>query len=171
MPSLSGELFFFLSINQLINFDHIIFRHSVTSALSSSIDQASNHSSSESGRSTTKQHEQSIKARHSRHHQQLLLSDSEEDEDGSDASQNSSDNDDADDSNKNLKRFLAAYSLEQHYDVLLQQQISLDDMMILTEEDLRTLNLPLGPFRRLIVAIDERKVALKNPGAIIDSRL
>ena len=44
-------------------------------------------------------------------------------------------------------------------------------MMILTEEDLRTLNLPLGPFRRLIVAIDERKVALKNPGAIVDSRL
>ena len=141
-----------------------LFRHSVTSALSSSIDQASNHSSSESGRSTTKQQ--------SRHrHPQLLLPDSEEDEDGSDASNNSSDNDEADDSNKNLKRFLAAYSLEQHYDILLQQQISLDDMMILTEEDLRTLNLPLGPFRRLIVAIDERKVALKNPGAIVDSRL
>lgn len=137
-------------------------RHSVTSAISSSIDQASNHSSSESGRSA-KQQDQSLKSRN----RQLLLSDSEEE---SDASHNSSDNE-TDESNKNLKRFLAAYSLEQHYDILMQQQINLDDLMILTEDDLKTLNLPLGPFRRLVVAIEERKNALNSPGAILDSRL
>lgn len=97
-----------------------------------------------------------------------MLSDSEEDE--SEASHNSSD-DEENDPNKNLKRFLAAYSLEQHYDVLLQQQISLDDLMILTESDLKMLNLPIGPYRRLVVSIEERKLALNNPGAIIDSRL
>lgn len=130
---------------------------SVTSAISSSIDQASNHSSSESGSSKNKQK----KSQRS----QLLLSDSEE----SDGSQNSSDENE--ESNHPLKRFLAAYSLEQHYDLLLHHQIDLDTLMILTEDDLRTLNLPLGPYRRLAVAIAERRQALSNPGAIIDSRL
>lgn len=131
---------------------------SVTSAISSSIDQASNHSSNESG-SAKKQQKKSQRP------QLLLSSDSEE----SDGSQNSSDENE--ESNQPLKRFLAAYSLEQHYDLLLHHQIDLDTLMILTEDDLKTLDLPLGPYRRLAVAIAERKQALTNPGAIIDSRL
>lgn len=129
---------------------------SVTSAISSSIDQASNHSSSESG-SNKKQQKKSQRS-------QLLLSDSD-----SDGSQNSSDENE--DHSNPLQRFLAAYSLEQHYDLLLHHQIDLDTLMILTEDDLRTLNLPLGPYRRLAVAIAERRQALSNPGAILDSRL
>lgn len=127
------------------------------SVISSSIDQASNHSSSESG-SSKKQQKNLPRS-------QLLLSDSEE----SDGSQNSSDEND--ESNQPLKRFLAAYSLEQHYDLLLHHQIDLETLMILTEDDLRTLNLPLGPYRRLNVAIAERRQALLNPGALQDSRL
>lgn len=131
---------------------------SVTSAISSSIDQTSNHSSSESG--STKKQQQQKKSQRS----QLLLSDSED----SDGSQNSSDENEE---SHPLKRFLAAYSLEQHYDLLQHHQIDLETLMILTEDDLRTLNLPLGPYRRLVVAIAERKQALSNPGAILDSRL
>lgn len=96
---------------------------------------------------------------------QLVISDSED----SDGSNNSSD--EHDEPNQPLKRFLAAYSLEEHFELLVQHQIDLDTLVLLTDEDLKYLNLPLGPYRRLAVAIQERKTALSNPGAIIDSRL
>jgi len=43
--------------------------------------------------------------------------------------------------------------------------------MLLTEADLKSLSLPLGPFRKLTCAIQERKNALENPGIMQDSRL
>lgn len=52
-----------------------------------------------------------------------------------------------------------------------KQQIDLDTLMLLTESDLKSLNLPLGPFRKLAIAIQERKNALTAPGPIHDSRL
>jgi len=119
-------------------------------------DQISNNSSSES--STTKK-SSSKKSRH------IVISDSED----SDGSHNSSDENE--EPNQPLKRFLAAYSLDEHFDLMMKQQIDLDTLMMLTEEDLKYLNLPLGPYRRLAVAIQERKNALAAPGAILDSRL
>lgn len=52
-----------------------------------------------------------------------------------------------------------------------KQQVDLDTLMLLTESDLKSLQLPLGPFRKLATAIQERKNALLNPGTIQDSRL
>lgn len=52
-----------------------------------------------------------------------------------------------------------------------KQQIDLDTLILLTEADLKSLGLPLGPFRKLTCAIQERKNALANPGAMTDSRL
>lgn len=52
-----------------------------------------------------------------------------------------------------------------------KQQVDLDTLMLLTENDLKSLQLPLGPFRKLATAIQERKSALLNPGTIQDSRL
>lgn len=98
--------------------------------------------------------------------QRLVISDSE-----SDGSDNSSDELEETEPNQPLKRFLAAYSLEEHFELLNQHQIDLDTLILLTEDDLKFLNLPLGPYRRLAVAIQERKAALANPGAITDSRL
>lgn len=43
--------------------------------------------------------------------------------------------------------------------------------MLLTENDLKTLNMPLGPYRKLVTAISERKAALENPGEVTDSAL
>ncbi|CRK96405.1 CLUMA_CG009822, isoform A [Clunio marinus] len=133
---------------------------SVTSVISQmSSDQISNHSSSESSNTQKKQNGKKTRQR------QLVISDSED----SEGSDNSSD--EHDDPNQPLKRFLAAYSLDEHFELLVQQQIDLDTLMLLTDDDLKILNLPLGPYRRLAVAIQERKSALTNPGAIIDSRL
>lgn len=122
-------------------------------------DQISNNSSSESSGTQKKQTTKKTRQR------QLVISDSED----SEGSNNSSD--EHDEPNQPLKRFLAAYSLEEHFELLLQHQIDLDTLVLLTDEDLKYLNLPLGPYRRLAVAIQERRNALSNPGAIIDSRL
>lgn len=132
---------------------------SVTSALSLT-DQNSNHSSSETS-STKNQNSKKSRQR------QLVISDSEDED--SDTSQNSGD--ETEEPHQALRRFLAAYSLDEHFELLLQHQIDLETLMILTEEDLKYLNLPLGPYRRLAVAIQERKNALTNPGPILDSRL
>lgn len=101
-----------------------------------------------------------------RQRSQLVISDSEEDSES-----NSSDENENDVTLSPLKRFLSAYSLEEHLELLEKHQIDLDTLILLTEEDLKYLNLPLGPYRRLYVAIQERKQALSSPGAIIDSRL
>lgn len=52
-----------------------------------------------------------------------------------------------------------------------KQQIDLETLMLLTEGDLKSLGLPLGPFRKLTFAIQERRNALANPGPMLDSRL
>lgn len=122
-------------------------------------DQVSNNSSSESSGTQMKPNTKKTRQR------QLVISDSED----SDESNHSSEEND--EPHQPLKRFLAAYSLEEHFELLLQHQIDLDTLILLTDEDLKYLNLPLGHFRRLAVAIQERRNALSNPGAITDSRL
>lgn len=144
------------------NLSHIpIFsRQSVTTLRSQNGDQTSNKSSSDSSQNQVKQ---SMKKSRQR---QLVISES----DDSDESNNNS-SDENDEPFQPLKRFLAAYSLEEHFELLLQHQIDLETLVLLTDEDLKFINLPLGHYRRLSVAIQERKNALSNPGAIIDSRL
>jgi Usher syndrome type-1G protein len=118
-------------------------------------DQISNHSSSESSSVNQKKQKKTRQ-------RQLVISDSEDD--------SSNDNEDVE-PEEPMKRFLSAYSLEEHYELLVQHQIDLDTLILLTDDDLKFLNLPLGPYRRLANAITERKNALTNPGAITDSRL
>lgn len=52
-----------------------------------------------------------------------------------------------------------------------KQEIDLETLMLLTESDLKSLGLPLGPFRKLTFAIQERRNALANPDPLVDSRL
>ncbi|ALC42338.1 Sans [Drosophila busckii] len=70
-----------------------------------------------------------------------------------------------------LQRFLTVWALEEYLPVFQKQQIDLETLMLLTEADLKSLALPLGPFRKLTFAIQERRNALSNPGPLIDSRL
>uniref|UniRef100_A0A2H1V616 SFRICE_016986 n=1 Tax=Spodoptera frugiperda TaxID=7108 RepID=A0A2H1V616_SPOFR len=70
-----------------------------------------------------------------------------------------------------LERFLAAFGLSQYVQKFKDEQIDLDALMILTESDLKSLGLPLGPYRKLVTAIQERKQALSHPGPIIDTAL
>jgi len=67
-----------------------------------------------------------------------------------------------------LSRSLLIYLF---HDRFQKQEIDLETLMLLTESDLKSLGLPLGPFRKLTFAIQERRNALANPGPLVDSRL
>lgn len=68
-----------------------------------------------------------------------------------------------------LERFLTAWGLSQYVQKFKDEQIDLDALMLLTEGDMKSLGLPLGPYRKLVTAVQERKQALSHPGAIIDT--
>lgn len=68
-----------------------------------------------------------------------------------------------------LERFLTAWGLSQYVQKFKDEQIDLDALMLLTESDMKSLGLPLGPYRKLVTAVQERKGALSHPGPIIDT--
>lgn len=70
-----------------------------------------------------------------------------------------------------LERFLTAWGLSQYIQKFKAEQIDLDALMMLTETDMKSLGLPLGPYRKLATAIQERKNALSHPGPIVDGAL
>ena len=71
-----------------------------------------------------------------------------------------------------LQRFLVANNLSSMHPVLESEQIDLEALMLLTEADIGALKLPLGPKRKLMNAIANRKRALDAPENVIkDSRL
>lgn len=84
-----------------------------------------------------------------------------------------SSDDDENDAKSGLERFLAAWGLSEYLDRFLNEKIDLDALMLLTEEDLRQLSLPLGHHRKLATAIAERRSVLQGPPppCITDSRL
>lgn len=70
-----------------------------------------------------------------------------------------------------LERFLTAWGLSQYVQKFKDEQIDLDALMLLTESDMKSLGLPLGPYRKLVTAVQERKQALSHPGAMIDTAI
>ncbi|XP_076333942.1 SAM_USH1G_HARP domain-containing protein Sans isoform X1 [Tachypleus tridentatus] len=67
--------------------------------------------------------------------------------------------------------FLAASGLNNYIPLFSKEKIDLESLMLLTDEDLKNLGLPLGPRRKLANAIEQRKSALKDPGEVADSKL
>lgn len=70
-----------------------------------------------------------------------------------------------------MERFLTAFGLREYLPKFMEQKIDLETLIILTESDLKSLNLPIGPHRILVNAILERKAVLENPGELKDSIL
>lgn len=140
----------------------LAFGRSVTSALSHLQPEGSSIGSSSSTMNSRKNVSIS-KSRGGKSRSFLNISDS-------DSEAASESDDDNQETRAPIQRFLAAWGLDEHLHIFQKQQIDLDTLMLLTEGDLKSLGLPLGPFRKLTIAIQERKNALANPGVISDSR-
>ncbi|KAG5898905.1 hypothetical protein JTB14_000153 [Gonioctena quinquepunctata] len=70
-----------------------------------------------------------------------------------------------------LERFLTAFEIRDYLPKFIEQDIDLNTLIMLNENDLKALNLPIGPHRRLVNAINDRRAALENPGEVKDSML
>ncbi len=67
--------------------------------------------------------------------------------------------------------FLAAFGLEEFIEPLVSEKFDLDSLMLVSEEDLISMKIPLGHRRKLMKAINDRKAAIENPDEMEDSHL
>lgn len=70
-----------------------------------------------------------------------------------------------------MQLFLLAHGLGEHVQTFINEQIDLEALMLLSESDMVALGLPLGPRRKLLKALEDRRKALDEPGEVEDSRL
>ena len=71
-----------------------------------------------------------------------------------------------------LQMFLAAVGLHDWTHKFVKEKIDLEALMLLSENDLReVLGMPLGPCKKLIKAVNERRRDMEEPDEMEDSRL
>lgn len=70
-----------------------------------------------------------------------------------------------------LQLFLMSVGLSEYVSCFVSEDIDLQALMLLTEDDLKSLGLGMGPRKKLLKAINDRKKALEDPGEVSDSRL
>ncbi|KDR06891.1 Usher syndrome type-1G protein homolog, partial [Zootermopsis nevadensis] len=70
-----------------------------------------------------------------------------------------------------LQLFLMSAGLSEFTSCFVGEQVDLQALMLLTEDDLKALGLGMGPRKKLLKAVADRKAALEDPGEVSDSRL
>ncbi|XP_074866948.1 ankyrin repeat and SAM domain-containing protein 4B [Carettochelys insculpta] len=70
-----------------------------------------------------------------------------------------------------LEVFLASQSLNEFVPVFMREKIDLDALMLCSDEDLLSIQIQLGPRKKVLSAADRRKQALEKPGKLVDTRL
>ena len=68
--------------------------------------------------------------------------------------------------------FLSVHHLQEYFPIFEREKIDIDALMLLDEQDLKMIGLPLGPRKKLANAIDIRRQALDKPAEkFVDSRM
>ncbi|KAF1494275.1 Ankyrin repeat and SAM domain-containing protein 4B, partial [Pygoscelis antarcticus] len=73
--------------------------------------------------------------------------------------------------NSPLEVFLASQMLDEFLPVFMREKIDLDALMLCSDEDLQSIQMELGPRKKVLSAMNKRKQALKNPGKTVDTCL
>ncbi|KAM6379589.1 ankyrin repeat and SAM domain-containing protein 4B [Pluvialis apricaria] len=79
--------------------------------------------------------------------------------------------DDEEADNTPLEVFLASQMLDEFLPVFMREKIDLDALMLCSDEDLQSIQMELGPRKKVLNAVTKRKEALKNPGKTVDTCL
>ncbi|KFP59263.1 Ankyrin repeat and SAM domain-containing protein 4B [Cathartes aura] len=79
--------------------------------------------------------------------------------------------DDEEAENTPLEVFLASQMLDEFLPVFMREKIDLDALMLCSDEDLQSIQMELGPRKKVLNAMNKRKQALKNPGKTVDTCL
>ncbi|XP_056392227.1 ankyrin repeat and SAM domain-containing protein 4B [Hyla sarda] len=78
---------------------------------------------------------------------------------------------DVEEESSSLQVFLASHGLLELHVTLLREKMDLDSLLMCSNEDLESINIQLGPRKKLLNAVDKRKKVLYKPGEITDTRL
>ncbi|XP_055507534.1 ankyrin repeat and SAM domain-containing protein 4B [Leucoraja erinacea] len=70
-----------------------------------------------------------------------------------------------------LEVFLAAHNMSEFLPSLVQEHIDLDSLMLCSDVDLRTIHLPLGPRKKILSAVEKRKLILETSCELVDTML
>ncbi|XP_030063061.1 pre-mRNA splicing regulator USH1G [Microcaecilia unicolor] len=70
-----------------------------------------------------------------------------------------------------LEAFLASLHLFEFISVLKKEKIDLAALMLCSDNDLKSINIPLGPRKKILDGIQRRKLILEKPSAILDTAL
>ncbi|MCL4141052.1 UNVERIFIED_CONTAM: hypothetical protein GTU68_015199, partial [Idotea baltica] len=67
--------------------------------------------------------------------------------------------------------FLSTNGLGNYMPIFTKEHIDLEALMLLNDQDLEAMKLPLGPRRKLLRALNDRRSAFEEPGEVIDIKL
>ncbi|KAM6423925.1 ankyrin repeat and SAM domain-containing protein 4B [Liasis olivaceus] len=70
-----------------------------------------------------------------------------------------------------LEVFLVCQNLNEFLPILMRENIDLETLMLCSDEDLQSIQIQLGPRKKILHAISRRKLALEKPGEARDTQL
>ncbi|XP_032086163.1 ankyrin repeat and SAM domain-containing protein 4B [Thamnophis elegans] len=70
-----------------------------------------------------------------------------------------------------LEVFLVAHHLHEFLPILMRENIDLESLMLCSDEDLQSIQMQLGPRKKVLHAISKRKLAFEKPGLVRDTQL
>ncbi|XP_032699865.1 ankyrin repeat and SAM domain-containing protein 4B [Lontra canadensis] len=70
-----------------------------------------------------------------------------------------------------LEIFLQSHHLEEFLPIFMREQIDLEALLLCSDEDLQSIQMQLGPRKKVLNAINRRKQVLQQPGQLVDTSL
>uniref|UniRef100_A0A8B9SWE5 USH1 protein network component sans n=1 Tax=Anas platyrhynchos TaxID=8839 RepID=A0A8B9SWE5_ANAPL len=70
-----------------------------------------------------------------------------------------------------LETFLASLHMFEFISILKKEKIDLEALMLCSDNDLKSINIPLGPRKKIVDAIQRRRQTLERPDVIVDTEL
>uniref|UniRef100_A0A8C9BW63 Ankyrin repeat and sterile alpha motif domain containing 4B n=1 Tax=Phocoena sinus TaxID=42100 RepID=A0A8C9BW63_PHOSS len=70
-----------------------------------------------------------------------------------------------------LEVFLQSHYLEEFLPIFMREQIDLEALLLCSDEDLQSIQMQLGPRKKVLSAINRRKQVLQQPGQLVDTSL
>ncbi|XP_008056151.1 ankyrin repeat and SAM domain-containing protein 4B [Carlito syrichta] len=70
-----------------------------------------------------------------------------------------------------LEVFLQSQHLEEFLPIFMREQIDLEALLLCSDEDLQSIQMQLGPRKKVLNAINRRKQVLQHPGQLVDTSL
>ncbi|XP_036755130.1 ankyrin repeat and SAM domain-containing protein 4B [Manis pentadactyla] len=70
-----------------------------------------------------------------------------------------------------LEVFLHSHHLDEFLPIFMREQIDLEALLLCSDEDLRGIQMQLGPRKKVLNAINRRKEVLQQPGQLVDTSL